>query len=204
MSDERGLKADEVVDTTALTTLWDEKWPGCSKVPYELRGMRDRWVRFHTLPASKRYPETESEYEVILRRHNTVLSELADGSKVFVVTAGYSDEMKPQASDRSAETVAVHPDASYWTSVCIDDDPGCESYMHLYVSRMRSSSGCVDPLLRLVADDVIANVLVADVGLRWLYHPYDGGMDVITSSVAEREALKERHRDWLSAHPAGL
>jgi hypothetical protein len=197
MSDERGLMENEVVDTAALTALWDEKWPGCSKAPYELRGMRDRWVRFHTLPASKRYPETESEYEAILRRHNTVLSELAGGSKVFVVTAGYSE-------DRSARTVAVHPGATYWTSVCIDDDPEYGSHMHLYVSQMRWSSGRVDPLLRLVADDVIGNVLVADARLRWLYHPYDGGMDVITSSAAERETLKERHRDWLSAHPAGL
>ncbi len=54
------------VDTDALTRLWDQRWPGCSKVPYELRGVRNPWVRFHTLPGSKRYPESESEYEIIL------------------------------------------------------------------------------------------------------------------------------------------
>jgi hypothetical protein len=64
-----------IVDTGALTKLWHQRWPGCSKMPYELRGVHDRWVRFHTLPASKRYPETEYEYEYeyeyILGRHNT-------------------------------------------------------------------------------------------------------------------------------------
>ncbi|TQS31246.1 hypothetical protein FLW16_00640 [Microbispora sp. KK1-11] len=40
--------------------------------------------------------------------------------------------------------------------------------------------------------------------LRWLYHPYDGGADVIAPTRTERDALKERHRDWLSAHPLGL
>lgn len=193
-----------VVDTDALTALWDQRWPGCSKVPYELRGVHDRWIRFHTLPASKRYPETKSEYEIILGRHNTVLTELVTDSALLVLTAGYSDRPEPEVPGRSAETVAVHRDASYWASACIDDEPGCESYLHLYVSEVRWSPGCVDPLLRKVADDVIANVLLADTGLRWLYHPYDGGMDVIMSSRAERDVLRDRHRDWLSAHPDGL
>ncbi|WP_440357023.1 DUF3885 domain-containing protein [Melissospora conviva] len=97
----------------------------------------------------------------------------------------------------------MHPKAGYWTSVCMNDEPGLESWMHLYVSRMAWSPGSLDALLRKVADDVIANVLIADLGLRWLYHPYDGGMDVLMSSNAERDALRERHRYWLSTHPAG-
>jgi hypothetical protein len=193
-----------VIDTVELSRLWDERWPGCSKLPYELRGLRHQWVRFHTLPGSKRYPDTEAEYEVILARHNTVLAELVTGPALLVVTAGYSDQPSPQGTCRSAETAAMHPGGKYWTSVCIDDDPGIESWMHLYVSQTPWSAGCLDGLLRYVADDVIANVQLADIGLRWLYHPYDGGMDVILSSSAEHDALRERHRDWLSAHPRGL
>ena len=194
----------DVVDTIALSRLWDERWPGYSKLPYELRAVRDRWVRFHALPGSKRYPETEDEYGIVLARHNTVLAELVVSPALLVVTAGYSDDPEPREPCRSPETVAVHPDATYWTSACIDHEPGFESWMHLYVSQLAWSAGCLDPLLRQVADDVIANVLIADVGLRWLYHPYDGGMDVIPPSSGERDALRDRHRGWLSAHPAGL
>jgi hypothetical protein len=50
----------------------------------------------------------------------------------------------------------------------------------------------------------VANVLLADAGLRWLYHPYDGGMDVMLPSTAERDVLRDRYRDWLSVHPSGL
>lgn len=39
---------------------------------------------------------------------------------------------------------------------------------------------------------------------RWLYHPYDGGVDVILPTPAERDTLKERHQTWLSTHPSGL
>ena len=126
------------------------------------------------------------------------------GPTVLVATAGYSDAPRPREPCRSPETLAVHPGAVYWASACIDDEPGAAIWMHLYVSRLPWSVGCLDQLLRRVADDVIANVLVADADLRWLYHPYDGGMDVVLPSSAERDALKDRHRDWLSAHPGGL
>jgi hypothetical protein len=66
------------------------------------------------------------------------------------------------------------------------------------------TTGCVDTLLRHVADYVIANVLVADTGLRWLYHPYDGGMDVLLPTTLKRDALRDRHLDWLSMRPDGL
>lgn len=184
------------MDATALSRLWDEKWPGCSKLPYEIRRERDRWARFHALPGSKRYPGTAVEYEIVLHRHNTVLTELAAGSsEVLVMTAGYSQSHLPE---RSAATTAVHPGAWHWTSVPIH---GSDQHLHLYVSRVRWTPGLVDPLLRLVADDAIADVLVTDAGLAWLYHPYDGGMDVVTSSPADRDALRERHRDWLPTNP---
>jgi len=192
------------VDTVALSALWDERWPGCSKLPYELRGVGGRWVRFHALPGSKRYPGTEAEYGIVLGRHNTVLNELVTGPAVLVVTAGYSAGPEPREPCRSPETVAAHPDAIYWTSVCMDDEPDFTSWMHLYVGQVPWSAGCLNLLLRLVADDVVANVLVADTGLRWLYHPYDGGMDVILPTSAARDARWDRHRHWLSAHPSGL
>lgn len=35
-------------------------------------------------------------------------------------------------------------------------------------------------------------------------HPYDGGADVILPDRLERDHLRNRHNDWLSAHPSGL
>ncbi|MEU6409518.1 hypothetical protein [Microbispora sp. NPDC046933] len=46
--------------------------------------------------------------------------------------------------------------------------------------------------------------LLGPLDARWLYHPYDGGADVIGPTRAARDALKGRHRDWLSAHSLGL
>jgi hypothetical protein len=73
----------------------------------------------------------------------------------------------------------VHPDASYWTSACIDDDPGFEHYLHLYVSQSEWSPGRLDPLLRQVADGVIANALLADTAREWFF----GGRRVADKQV---------------------
>lgn len=62
----------------------------------------------------------------------------------------------------------------------------------------------LDPLLRQVADDETGGVIIAPPDLRWLYHPYDGGADVIAPSTAERDALAKRFANFLSEQPLGL
>jgi hypothetical protein len=59
-------------------------------------------------------------------------------------------------------------------------------------------------LLRRVADDQTADVIITSPGMRWLYHSYDGGTDVIATSTGHRDQLRRAHKDWLPAHPAGL
>lgn len=90
-------------------------------------------MRFHTLPGSKRYPDTEGEYKVVLDRHNTVVAELAADGSVLVVSAGYSGHPDPGGDVRDRTTAACSTRAVYWTSVLTDPDPEPGSWMHLYV-----------------------------------------------------------------------
>jgi hypothetical protein len=59
-------------------------------------------------------------------------------------------------------------------------------------------------LLRLVADDRTAGVIITGPDLNWLYLPYDGGADVIAPTDVIRDDLWRRHQDWLSTHPTGM
>ncbi len=61
-----------------------------------------------------------------------------------------------------------------------------------------------DALLRAVADDELLNVILAPTDLRWLYHQYDGGADIILATRDQRDALKAPHHDWLSNQQSGL
>lgn len=164
----------------------------------------DRWVRFHSLPESKRYPDDEAEYAIVLERHHTLLNELGPSdTELYVVTREWNGDRDLVVRMRQLQE--VDPTGEFWAShVHNDDFPDDIVYEHQYISRRRRSRQDLDPLLRLVADNVIAGVTLAPLDLRWLYHPYDGGGDVFAPSSAIRDALKTAHHDWLSTHPTGM
>ncbi|WP_432067619.1 DUF3885 domain-containing protein [Streptomyces sp. C10-9-1] len=57
-----------------LTRLWQAHRPAGPMLPWELNTVYgSRWVRFHSLPESKRHAEDEAECAVLLDRCNTVL-----------------------------------------------------------------------------------------------------------------------------------
>ena len=78
-------------------------------------------MRFHSLPGSKRYADSEDEYAELLHRHLTMLAELLtrDGTgaerELLVVTASWSGG--PAPTPREAELAGVLPAADHWTSI---------------------------------------------------------------------------------------
>ncbi|MFE9913037.1 DUF3885 domain-containing protein [Streptomyces clavifer] len=192
------------IDLDALSALWERRWPSPPGDSPMRLAHPDRWVRFHSLPESKRYPDDEAEYAVVLDRHHTLLSELGPSdTELYVVTREWNGDCDLVVRMRQLQE--VDPDGELWVSHVHDDDfPDDIVYEHQYVSRRRRSRQDLDPLLRLVADDIIAGVTLAPLDLRWLYHPYDGGGDVFAPSSAIRDALKTAYHDWLSTHPTGM
>jgi hypothetical protein len=186
-----------------LLCRWEETWPACLPYAPVLKTVyADRWVRFHSLPESKRYPESEDEYAIVLSRYNTVLDELFAGQEVYVITPDWNDQ--PEPDQRPERHERWHPGAHYWTSICLESNPEFQSYWHLYVSRVRWRSGCFDTLLRAVADDETTGVMITDLATQRIHHPYDGGADVLLAPPGERDRLRPRHAGWLSAHQSGL
>jgi hypothetical protein len=185
-------------EVESLTTAWRTRWDR-SPIAYQLRGWHaDRWVRFHSLPESKRYADTEDEYEIILDRHHRVLDQLGAQEGLYVIATYFEDEEGRVAPDPR------HLGAVPWLTIEPGDDSPFEDAQRLYVSMTSFDRQTLDPLLRGVADGEIFDVIIAPMDLRWLYHPYDGGADVIAPTAHDRDVLKNRHADWLSTHPAGL
>lgn len=185
-----------------LAASWDARFPECPPVAHELRGSHDLWVRFHSLPAGKRYASSEDEHAEVLARHHAVLTALgAPGGELLVVTMSWSPSTRPRRRDRQLARSA--PNATLWRSLLLEQDEYGAVWWHLFVTSVAMLVE-LDPLLRLVADDQAGGVILMPRDLSWLYHPYDGGVDVIARSTVERDALASRFVGWLSDHPLGL
>lgn len=191
---------------------WAQNWPGIPPEAHLLKHhFPERWVRFHSLPESKRYPDTKDEYRIILKRHHTVLDELCDHlTDLLIMTWATSETRHPV---RKSNIVQATPPARRWQT--FEDpfdqpadehatEPDWTVWRSVFIGRIPRTPEALDPVLRLVADDQTESVMLAPEHFHWLYHPYDGGADVLLPTTAERDALRERHRSWLSDRADGL
>jgi hypothetical protein len=174
---------------------WTIAFPDFEPLAHEAKlRFTDRWVRFHSLPGSKRYPENQSETAELLSRFNSILSELtAAGETVFVLTTEFGDKpIVPATPTGMANT-------RHWRTVVVED-----YYWHVYLSPLVWQPHSFDKLIRAVAMDLASNVMICDPQCQWLVHRYDGGTDVVLLDGPTRDRLKSKFADRLSARADGL
>ena len=85
-----------------------------------------------------------------------------------------------------------------------EDDDDYESYWYLHVAKVEFTGRELNSLFRMVANDEVGNIMIICPCKGIIFHPYDGGADVVLASAEERDPLKEQHREWLSSHPSGF
>lgn len=188
-----------------LAKFWNSEFKDFAPEAHNLKHeYKERWVRFHSLPESKRYPENEDEYLEVLRRHNIILQELCGNeSKVLVVLPEYSE--KNMSTKPESKLSSLFPVTEYWCSLeQHEDDDDFESYWHFHVSEVTFSGSEFNSLFRKVANDEARNIMIICPRKGIVFHPYDGGADVVLASTEKRDHLKVKHHEWLSAHPTGF
>lgn len=178
-----------------MLNYWTTSFSGFEPVAHLLKSaFPDRWVRFHSLPESKRYAESDAEYAALLDRHNAVLGALAAAESPVVLLATESS-----SSARPISPPSYVPDARWWRSVSVE-----HAFWHVYAAAEVWRPGRFDAVLRRAADDDVHNLMICDTGCRWIFHPYDGGMDVVLANTTARNGLRERFGEWLSSLASGL
>lgn len=194
------------IDLETINHYWAEVYGDTPPVAYDFKILLPhRWVRFHYLPESKRYPDTEQEYQTILNRFQTLLQECCkdqENEPCFLVTAAYTEGLW----QTDPFLAAFDAGAVFWKTLLLDDGGESPSVFQLMISQWTLRHGCFDPLLRRVAEGGIGNVFLfgGDRRQPWLFHPYDGGVDLILADSARRDALKATFSAWLSDHASGL
>ncbi len=182
-----------------MDELWATIASGVSPVPYRLRdSLPHRWVRFHSLPDAQRYAANEAEHTVVLRSHNAVLNFIAQtGEMVRFVSSGFSYTVEPIRENGLLRQ--LDPNAVHWRTI-----PNEDGFSHFYFSEWNWEPGIFDAILsRVAAWEIVDTMLIGTHG-HWIYHPYDGGADVIAPDTAKRDSIRDAYDDWLSPHPTGL
>ncbi|TWT61571.1 DUF3885 domain-containing protein [Rubinisphaera italica] len=184
--------------------FWRSEFPTCAAIPYLLRdAYPERWVRFHSLPESKRYAENETEYQIILHRHNAVLDQLATQDvPLLLASTEFGETTTPTRAD--SPLVALDPSARCDWTFKADPADSENYYRYLFISEWKWKPGIFDPILRLVADWKIVDTMIVCPTANWICHPYNGGADFILPNRQSRDQLKARFADWLSSHPRGF
>ena len=187
----------------AFEQYWRMTYPEAPPVGYMLRETySERWFRIRALPESKRYAGSEEESAEILQRHNALLAEVIGATPFMLVLTGYSETPEPVLSH--AWLRERYPDSQHFATIKLDGVADPQIYWHFFMVTKTWEPGMFDDLLRLVADDVVANVLFVRLDIANIYAPYDGGADIILSSSSARDAMRQRYVSWLSTEPTGL
>lgn len=162
------------------------------------------WVRFHSLPQSKRYAATDEERSIILTRQNSLAMEvLGDETCWLIQTQWVSPPGETDVADQYDPFRATRELGLEMAFEFLVDDGEESRPWRTYAGHTAWLPGRFDDLLLSIADEKAGpTIWMGSNGA--LFAPYDGGVDLFLSELSEVNRLKQQHADWLSDHPLGL
>jgi|GEM_PF-6720188 hypothetical protein len=195
-----------MIQENSFRMNWNNNFPSALTYGLQLRDQyKEHWLRIHTLPNSKRYPDKSNHYKEILKRHDELMNDLfKPNSTLAVVTFGYSETcipVKPKEMDFISKDLSY----LYSTPYEIDEEnPTFNIYWHGWFYFEQVTEKKFDVILHKVIDNAIQNVYFVDPLCKNIYHPYDGGADIIFSENQNVKIWKEKYNDWLPNNSIGL
>lgn len=189
--------------------FWASTYPNTSPIQHYFRHQyADRWFRIHSLPESKRYADTETEWEILLSRHNQIITDLlGNHSKVLLVTGEYN-------YNSPADKHIVEEEAAFqaYTFTLLDNidlnslNPDEHELGEVYRPAFTETVWSInqhDALLKELADGQLRAFFVS-IEHQLIVAPYDGGIDFILKDSQIKDTYKAKYQDWLSKLASGL
>ena len=185
-------------------SIWDEWYPAAPPLGHLLReAYPGRWFRVHSLPGAKRYPDKDAEWRELLLRHNSVATRVLGPGAECALIVPHGDNEACLGEGTELESRVLAPIGVFGETGWREDAPVGESGVRMGAAGVKWHPGGFDRLIRAVAEDRMRALFVNLANGR-AYAPYDGGADLFLRDPAERDRLRERYRDWLSARSDGL
>ena len=190
------------IGTDRFERFWQDHFPAIGPVAYLMRGIYSkRWIRIHSLPESKRYPETEKEKQEILKRHLQVASyTLGNPSPSYLSLSLFNDY-----------PISNYAEFSWYQNLQLNEriktfesSENLEDFLVSHISEVDWNEGDWRSLILDVAEDRAPHALFICKKNGRVYAPYDGGADIFLENEDEIQKFKSSFADWLSPHEHGL
>ena len=184
---------------------WKTTYPESYPINHELKWIYpNRWFRIHSLPESKRYAESDSEYQIIFDRQNQLINDLIGEDTEIIISFGlYTDDI---ANDNYKQL----PDfREFYKVQTIDfhkerpEEYEDEMQLDIYIKKDKWKKDSKNQMLKAIADEEIEAMFICP-SKKCIVAPYDGGVDIIVDSTEKRDSLKIKCKDWLSKSKDGL
>ncbi|MEW7292898.1 DUF3885 domain-containing protein [Aquimarina sp. 2304DJ70-9] len=184
---------------------WNTNYPESNPIGYKLRSIyQNRWLRIHSLPESKRYAESEEDYQIILERQNELFLKLmGENADIIILIGQYEIEQKDgflkEFSDfgqfvkcKTVELHKIYPE---------EYDP--DDFYNIYIKPDNWRKNSQNEMLKKIVDDEFRAIFICPKR-NCILAPYDGGMDIIVDNQEKRNNLKAKYKDWLSEREDGM
>ena len=185
--------------------FWEGKFPESYPIGSEMKNIfKERWFRIHSLPNSKRYAETDEDYQIIFDKQNKIIEDVLGEDEEIILLIGLSDH------DLSNENYKEISEFNEFEKVdrlelhkiipTADED---EIFVDILMKATTWKSNKRNDILKAIADDEIRMMFVSFNKNR-IVIPYDGGIDIVLESKDVKNFFKEKYSNWLSNHSEGL
>lgn len=184
-----------------FAAFWESHFEGHTPLAHLLRGtLAERWIRFHSLPDSKRYAETDEEWSVLFDRHDRLAEVvLGDSARCWLVVA---HELTTE--DTEGDATLSKFDFEHWFDWVDYASPGFEFANPVNAAEVLWLGGQFNALIGQIARWEENFVMFISQATGAIFAPYDGGIDLILPSPNDTENLRTRFPDWLPRNETGL
>ena len=194
----------------SFQSQWDTHYPNKLPISYDLvQNFPQFWFRIHSLPESKRYADTVTEYELLLDRQNKIITDCFGNDTSIFIASGHHfiSSRNDNAYDPAfglkykfhlePEINLTQANPEYYDSE--DEDHFFRPCTAAVTWQMNQHND----LLKKIADDEIRAFMIS-FERKIIVAPYDGGIDFIIFDEKKRKYLKNKYKAWLSPREDGL
>jgi hypothetical protein len=185
-----------------IESYWESNFPTCPPINYLLKIFyTDRWLRIHSLPDSKRYADTDTEWVTLFQTQNSILDDIfIEGEMIYLLTGVYSNLEITFPDNNLSDNAALKAfDFSALEKVDLYamTKDYCEenTFYTPYCTEIFYKSSQYNDLLKSIANDEI-RAFFLNPKSNIIFAPYDGGIDIIYSDKKTKDFYQTKYNHF--------